>query len=393
MEKSSTYCKLSHVGVAVQNFADYCSCNVNKMSWKDNDHNVMRVYSHPLSQAQNSYTRKVIATSLDHGIKHPSCKVCWDQEEAGHRSPRLQFNDQLSDVSGTSHEQPRVVIIKPGNTCNMACRMCNPATSSSWYADAYQLAGKPGSFKEYTKTFETIRTSFNTNSLEFWNTLKEWSENLAVIDIYGGEPFLIPAMFDMLDHAVTRGFAKQISININTNASIWNQHYVDVLKQFRHVHFKISLDAVDKKQFEYIRHKSNMEQVEKVATKFITEFQNLNNIDMQGILTITPLNVYYAGTDIIKLREKFKIPVVENMVTTPEYDIRHLPTPVKQQLINQSTSSKIKNFLKITIPGCDVHWPEFCKVTDQLDTIRNQSFAKTFPEWWEIIKPYWTHGQ
>ena len=392
MEKSSTYCKLSHIGVAVQNNADYCSCNANKMSWKDNDHNVMHVYSHPLEQAQYSYTRKVISTSLDHGVKHPSCKVCWDLEEAGHQSPRLQFNNLLSNVSSSSQEHPRVVIIKPGNTCNMACRMCNPATSTSWYADAYQLEGKPGSFKEYTKTFETIRTSFNRDSLEFWDTLKKWSKNLAVIDIYGGEPFLIPAMFDMLDHAATRGFSKQISVNINTNASIWNQHYVDILKQFRQVTFKVSLDATDKKQFEYIRHKSNMEQVEEITTKFINNFRNVSNVNVFGILTITPLNVYYADQDVNKLTKKFNIEFGENIVTTPEYDIRHLPAPVKQQLIDQSSSSKIKNFLKITIPGCNVHWPEFCKVTDQLDTIRNQNFAETFPEWWEIIKPYWTHS-
>jgi organic radical activating enzyme len=391
MEKSSTYCKLSHVGIAVQNFADYCSCNVNKMSWKDNNHNVMRVYSHPLEQAQYSYTRKVISTSLDYGIKHPSCKVCWDLEDSGHQSSRLEFNQSLRDVTGTALEQPRVVIIKPGNTCNMACRMCNPATSTSWYTDAYQLEGQPGSFKDYTKTFETIRTSFNNSSLEFWDTLKTWSENLVLIDIYGGEPFLIPAMFDVLEHAVDSGYAKNISININTNASIWNQKYVDTLKHFKHVNFKVSHDAVDKKQFEYIRHRSNFEQVEENIKKFIYQFKHYPNVKITGVLTITPLNVYYSDTDVVELAKKFQIPFGENIVTTPEYDIRHLPIPIKQLLIDQSKSAKIANFLKINIPGCDVHWPEFCSLTDRLDVLRNQNFAETFPEWWNMIKPYWIH--
>jgi organic radical activating enzyme len=393
MEKSSTYCKLSHLGVAIQNFADYCSCNVNNMSWKDNNHDVMRVYSHPLEQAQHSYTRKVISTSLDHGIKHPSCKVCWDLEDAGHQSSRLKFNQDLENITGTSSDHPKVIIIKPGNTCNMACRMCNPATSTSWYSDAYQLDGSPGSFKEYTKTFETIRSSFNNNSLEFWDTLKKWSENLVLIDIYGGEPFLIPAMFSVLEHAVDSGYAKNISININTNASIWNQKYVDTLKHFKHVNFKVSHDAVDKKQFEYIRHRSNLEQVEENIKKFVNEFKHYPNVKITGVLTITPFNVYYSDTDVVELTKKFQIPFGENIVTTPEYDIRHLPIPIKQLLIDQSKSGKIANFLKINIPGCDVHWPEFCSLTDRLDRLRNQNFAETFPEWWDIIKPYWKYNK
>jgi organic radical activating enzyme len=393
MEKSSTYCKLSHIGVAVQNFADYCSCNVNKMSWKDNQHEVMRVYSHPLEEAQHSYTRKVISTSLDHGIKHPSCKVCWDLEDSGSKSSRLLYNRELENITGTSSNHPQVVVIKPGNTCNMACRMCNPATSTSWYADAYQLDGSPGSFKEYTKTFETIRSSFNNNSLEFWDTLKKWSENLVLIDIYGGEPFLIPSMFSVLEHAVDSGYAKNISIKINTNASIWNQKYVDTLKHFKHVDFKVSYDAVDKKQFEYIRYRSKFEHVEENIKKFIEEFRHYPNVEITGVLTITPLNVYYSDTDAVELAKKFQIPFGENIVTTSEYDIRHLPIPVKQLLINQSKSRKIANFLKTTIPGCDVHWPEFCSVTDRLDVLRNQNFAETFPEWWNIIKPYWVYNK
>lgn len=391
MSKSSTHCKLADVGIAIQNFADYCSCNVNKMSWKDNQHNVMHVYSHPLKQVQHSYTRKVISTALNHGIKHSSCNVCWDLEQSNNASSRIQFNKALRDVDPLPNNQPRVVIIKPGNTCNMACRMCNPATSSSWYADAYQLEGAPGTFKEYTKTFETIRSSFNSNSLEFWDTLKEWSENLVLIDIYGGEPFLIPAMFDMLAHAADKGHAKNISININTNASIWNQKYVDILKCFKLVNFKVSHDAVDKKQFEYIRHKSNFEQVEDNIKKIIDEFSHCSNVEVKGVITITPLNVYHSDTDLLELKEKFQIPFGENLVTTSEYDIRHLPGPVKQQLMEQTKSSAVANFLKITIPGCDIHWPEFCNVTDRLDELRNQNFAETFPEWWSVLKPYWVH--
>lgn len=387
--QSATYCKLSHLGMAVQNFADYCSCNVNDFSWKDNEHNVMRVYSHPLKDAQHSYTRKVIYTALDHGIKHPSCQPCWDQEAAGLQSIRQQFNEILSHVELLPSNQPRVVIIKPGNTCNMACRMCNPATSSSWYADAYRLEGEPGTFKEYTKTFETIRTSFGNKSLEFWDTLKQWTEHLEIVDIYGGEPFLVPEMFDVLSHAVDHGYSKNITLQINTNASIRNQRYVDILKQFKQVNFKVSVDAADRHQFEYIRHKSNFEQVFDNIQYFKNQFAAVDSVSVQAIITITPLNVFYAGKDIKQLTQDLGLNFLVNFVYTDEYDVRHLPQPIKQWLIDHSESEKIANFLKLTIPGCDVYWPKFCQLTDQLDGIRGQSFKQTFPEWWQMLAPYW----
>jgi hypothetical protein len=81
-------------------------------------------------------------------------------------------------------------------------------------------------------------------------------------------------------------------------------------------------------------------------------------------------------------------PVI-NIVTTPEYDIRHLPIPIKQYLIQHTKNSTVRNFLQTTIPGCDVEWPKFCKITDRLDQLRGQSFSNTFPEWWDLLKPYW----
>lgn len=389
MKQSSTYCKLSHLGIAVQNFADYCSCNANNFSWKDNEHNVMHVYSHPLKQASDSYTRKVIYTALDHGIKHPSCQPCWNQEQVGITSIRQQYNEKLSHIEPLPSNQPRVVIIKPGNTCNLACRMCNPATSSSWYADAYQLEGQPGTFNEYTKTFETIRTSFGNRSLEFWDTLKKWTEHLEIIDIYGGEPFLNPEMFDVLEHAVVHGFSKNITVYINTNASIFNQRYVDILKQFKLVEFKVSVDSADKHQFEYIRHKANYEQVMDTIQRFKHEFANVDTVSMCGIITITPLNIYHVGHDIQQLSQQLDLHLIENFVYTDEYDARHLPIAIKQWLINNSTSQNVRNWLALTVPGCDQYWPEFCKLTDQLDKIRGQSFSTTFPEWWRMLEPYW----
>ena len=105
--------------------------------------------------------------------------------------------------------------------------------------------------------------------------------------------------------------------------------------------------------------------------------------------TITPLNVFYIDKTNSELTDIFELPITVNIVTTPEYDIRHLPGPIKNFLIDNLSADKVRNFLKQTITGCDIEWPKFCRTTDKLDQLRGQSFAETFPEWWKMLEPHW----
>lgn len=388
-KNSSTFCVLSHTGLALQNYADFCSCNVNTLSWKNNQHQVLNIYEHPVRDSFKSYTRKMIAAALDNNQRHPSCQTCWDQEDAGQRSFRQQFNHAFQNLEPAA-DQPKVLIFKPGNTCNMACRMCNPATSSSWYADGYRLSMAQTSFKEYTQQFEIIRNSYDSSNTVLWNDLKHWMQKLELIDIYGGEPFLIPGLFDMLQHGVDIGSASNISLKINTNASIKNQKYLDILKQYRSVTFKVSADSDVADQFEYIRHKSNFQAVIENVADFKQQLAHLPNFQLVCVLTVTPLNVFYVDTIKDNLQKMLGMPVGVNLVSSPgEYDIRHLPIPVKNLLIQKLKDFTVKSSLSQQIPGCDIEWPRFCQTTDRLDQIRNQSFSKVFPEWWNILKPYW----
>lgn len=390
-KNSSTYCALSHTGLALQNYADFCSCNANKLSWKTRDHEVMNVYKHPIRHSFQNYTRKMIAAVLDNNQRHTSCQACWDQEDAGGISLRQQYN-RILEHTAPDVNQPRVLIFKPGNTCNMACRMCNAATSSSWYADAHQLENPGIPFREFTREFEIIRNSYNTTNTELWQDLKNWMAGLEIIDIYGGEPFLIPGLFDMLQHGIDIGAAKNIKIRINTNASIWNQRYIDILKQYGHVDFKVSADSDVPAQFEYIRHKGQFDNIVSNIQRFQQEFHNYPQVDVQCVLTITSLNVMQVDQIARNLRQLLSMPVVLNFVVNSEYDIRHLPVSIRNQLCQTIQAPEVVGLLQQTIPGCDIEWPRFCQITDRLDRLRGQSFRTVFPEWWKILEPYWIHN-
>ena len=388
MDQSKTYCVMPHKALALQNHGDFCVCNMNNMSFETKTREVMYVHNTSLKDAWNSHTRKMVSAALDRNRALPACAQCFDLEKSGNDSSRKQFNSMFGSLP-TLTTQPQVFILNPGNTCNLACRMCNPATSSGWYKDAYELAVKNevfiGTATEYSKTFEHIRNSFNKDNTDFWNTFVEWLPNMVFVDIYGGEPFLSPALFDALERVANAGQSHNTALQFHTNLTMFNPKYLEILSKYKSVKIGLSIDSDQVQELEYIRYPVKAYTVFDNLEKFKQASKDYKNITFGICITITPLNVWRMA-DIKKNLNQY-LPAYFNIVTSPgEYDIRHIPLPVRKVIAKQNPS--IANFIMQTVPGCDVLWPKFWKHTKDLDQLRGQSFEDTFPEFYKLIKPY-----
>ena len=388
MDQSKTYCVMPHKALALQNNGDFCVCNLNNMSFENKTREVMYAHNTSLKDAWNSHTRKMVSAALDRNRELSACSHCFDLEKSGSGSPRKNFNS-LFGALPTLTTQPQVFILKPGNTCNLACRMCNPATSSGWYKDAHQLAvkneGFVGTATEYSKTFEHIRNSFNQDNTDFWDTFVEWLPNIVFVDIYGGEPFLTPALFSALERVADAGQSTNTSLNLHTNVTMFNPKYLEILSKFKSVKIGLSIDSDRPKELEYIRYPVKADTVFDNLQKFKQVSEKYSNITFGICLTATPLNVWRIS-DIEQNLNQY-LPTYLNFVTSPgEYDVRHIPLLVRETIASRNPS--VANFIMQTIPGCDVLWPKFWKHTSDLDQLRGQSFKDTFPEFYELIKPY-----
>ena len=398
MTQSPTYCKLSHVSVAVQNKGDCCVCNKNQASFGGEETGIPLYLDEVGLQAMWDHpSRKSIAARLDAGEQVESCNACWQDERAGLQSSRQMFNERLADLEPLA-EQPRILILKPSNVCNLSCRMCQPATSSSLYKDFYQLETQQetfsGTFKEYTLQFETIRNGFGRDNLLLWDTFERWLPGIVFLDIYGGEPMLAPPMWERMIQVANQGLGKDTVVQMHTNGTIWNQDYIDCLPKFKKVNIGISIDAHDPGQLGYIRRGADAEKLMTNLKKYIELAKTHENVVVWICCTVSIFNVWYVD-EIVKGLEEHGIFVGLNYVYTPEhYDLRHLPQAVKQQLLDKFTNlpeeqqvklEKVIKLLKNQIPGCNIEFPKFWRELQTLDAIRDEKFADVMPEYYQAL--------
>jgi MoaA/NifB/PqqE/SkfB family radical SAM enzyme len=318
------------------------------------------------------------------------CQDCYDHEQAGKISPRQTLNELFKDVI-PSATQPRVLIIKPGNVCNLACRMCNPETSSSWYTDAYKIAGKregvTESFAKYTKNFEHIRNGFNKDNINFWNDLAKWLPELVFLDIYGGEPFLSKELFDTLDKSPS---PENTSLQLHTNVTIYNEKYLKILSKYKSVGIGLSIDSHIPDQLNYIRYPVDADEILGNLQKFKNFFIDTSNVSLSITCTVNSLNIYNIDEIFIEL-SNYGINVGLNFVSYPsEYDIRILPSNVKSEILNKNPNFRkdFSSYILQNIDNADIHFKKFWQVTKDLDSFRDQSFEKLFPDYYQILAPH-----
>jgi organic radical activating enzyme len=98
---------------------------------------------------------------------------------------------------------------------------------------------------------------------------------MVFVDIYGGEPFLTPALFDALQRVADAGQSHNTSLRLHTNVTIFNQQYLEILSKFKSVSIGLSVDSDQHKELEYIRYPvnasvvfDNLEKFKQISNKY-----------------------------------------------------------------------------------------------------------------------------
>ena len=111
-----------------------------------------------------------IRKSLDSGKRHDACTLCWQEEDSGRKSKRMRDNERYQWELDVGHlkspyEGVAKVELNLGNTCNLSCRTCQPAISSGWYKEYFELYRKNEmTYKEFADSMKKYNLYYADDS-------------------------------------------------------------------------------------------------------------------------------------------------------------------------------------------------------------------------------------
>lgn len=373
-------------------------CNVTSHWLKDHDGQNFRLNKNSIEEIWNSDSRKELIEAHNNGIRHPACSGCWLTEATGNPSPRQLYNKQLKDVV-VLDSQPRILIMKPGNRCNVACRSCNEHTSSSWYKDAYALSGSEKEFKEWLEFFYPHRNAYENNS-DLENTLQQWQPNIIFWDLYGGEPLLIALTYKIINGAIETGSCKNQKLQIHTNGTVYDPKLSDMFAKFKEVSVAYSIDALGDKN-DYIRSGSKWNSVIENLHLYRDDFSKHSNIKFTIRSTVTPLNVLYLDETYEYFSNKGFVPDFSNVVTDHPYNnVQYLSKTVKLEIEKKLKKyqpsiqsdktwsrrlNQLLQFMNYTPTNYESLQNSFIERNTKMDHIREEQFSSVFPEMHRLL--------
>lgn len=316
----------------------------------------------------------LIRDKMKNGEKPDECKVCWDNENSGTTSFRklglLKYEKSL-DREWLDDIKIRDLTISPSIVCNFKCRICSHHYSSSI---ATEKIKNSNSESEIAKIKDILKSNLSDNKQnKIVEALDYVSESVEFLHIMGGEPFMYPYLESTLDTLIKSGYAKKISLEFNSNGSIFPEKLIDKFKKFKSVEILFSIDDIGKR-FE-IQRGAIWEEV----FSNIQKFKNLddNNIKIKIAITVNIQNLLYLdqisdffsgnGMDILwwyleepyyycidNINEKTQRRVIEKYLHHPDKELRKIAERVK-------SNSPMEN-------------KEFLDQCKKYDNMRNQDF-------------------
>lgn len=337
---------------------------------------------------------KKLRQDFREGKKPPACSVCWKDEAANKKSKRQLYWRDIDYSAEPEHATQFQLIIS--NTCNLKCRTCSPSHSTKWYKEALDLG--------FMFPKEHAVEVCDEESV-FWKTRHEWMRHLVDLDIVGGEPFYIKNWEVIWRELVAMDQAKHVSLGISSNGTIFNGELVEFLiDNFRSTGIGLSLDGIGK-QFEYLRHPGVWSEVE--ANGFKYHDLNLKHAATKKFgntitHTVSWMNIWYMPVFHQFVYDNWpEMYIWNNVVHGPAYFSPWvLPEPVKDIVrahihaypFEDRYRGDINGILNVmdSRPHDPKAWEMGLAKIKQSDAYRRENFAASFPEFFEIIKPYWS---
>jgi organic radical activating enzyme len=263
------------------------------------------------------YDLNLVREDLQSGSRNPSCSKCWNLEDKGHSSYRMNWN-RSTYYAGNTTPEIEIIDFRLGNQCNLQCRICNPMWSDQ-LGKSYQLAKDNGIFNSLNQSFTegTIKPSSEVMEDLIGFCLR--TPSLKEIKFAGGEPFVMPEVEYFLNRMIQKG-KTNLTVSFLTNTTTAKESTIELLKQFKKVIMQCSIDGIGE-DIEFQRFPCKWSVIERNFRKFV---------DCGFEVSLTPCWSQLNSLGVVNFlnwaSEFDNVHVAYNEVTNPTYlDYKLIP--------------------------------------------------------------------
>ena len=433
---SSTFCPIPWIFQAVRNNGDIricCQANVteNQGVVRHADGTPYNAGKDNMEEARNAELMKTVRKNMLDGVWSAECARCMKEEDSGLNSRRQyelsnwKFN--LEDAQKVTQDDGTVVDtnlqyfdLRFGNMCNLACRMCGPTDSHTWYEQWLEYHYDDG----YDDTHGRVTLQRNEkgrlftkdydwhNSESFWEQIEKNISHIEHVYMAGGEPMMIERHYEFLQKCIDGDHAKNIIIEYNTNMTNLPDRVLNMWTHFKQVRVGASIDGMGE-VVEYQRWPLKWKSAYKNLQKLDDYAYNNKNIIAWLAFTVTAYNVWHvpefmwwklkqSGFKAINTTKKRPI-ITHHVAHGPKRtNIKLLPADMKIQLrayynewierfnneddFDDNVKKNAQSILSSVLKFADAEdlsdkLDEFVRFTKYLDKARKQSILDVAPQY------------
>jgi organic radical activating enzyme len=351
-----------------------------------------------------------------------NCIPCYNREAVGEVSERDRYtmmfenrNIEVDFMQGNQYKTPLDFELRPGNLCNLKCRMCEPNSSS-------QLD------KEYRYNKELFRSVYNKKRLlpsddtyiniddkNIEYILKN-AEHINQIKLLGGEPTIMSQTIEILETLIDRNIL-DITMHITTNCTNANEKFLELIQNFNNICYNFSIDGTSK-TLEYIRYPIHFN---KLTENMQVLCKGVPDNNAQILYTLQAYNLPNV-IDFLKwvvemhdiLQNNKDLPnnlglLVSDLIGPEWASIQGLPIDVRNNWLDSALNNEILNhfsnsyeevidsnfklidsnikevLLRLRTDTTQYSIKPLIDITKRFDIVRKQHIKDFIPEIWEIM--------
>ena len=354
-------------------------------------HSGLHIKSHSLDEFRGSSWLRELQNDLETGNLRTECRDCISREQEGY-GWRLSGNIDLADrpLGGIKN-----LMIWLGNLCNADCSMCNPTFSSK--IDARLRQNPLPNFDTRNDAWLKPNQADQSGGQSFWwrdgqakSRLIQMIEIADRIKILGGEPMLMPGVWEILD--IVYQVDPKKTVSITTNASILTEANQESLIRFNNLQVNISVDAIGN-TFEWIRHGLKWKTVQSNIPKIMHLSNKIEinaTLSAHNIMALEESIDYFESNGLTYGFWNVTRPYVVNIRNLPRDILLSRQETIKSMIKNSHVIKKKKTLMQLSLAitralheqATDQATDALIKYTEYLNSFRSKKFCT---ETWKVI--------